>query len=144
MPNTETPKTPEQNEKPQKPSPETRAKKNKKSEEWLIRVSSALDKDLKKSTNRFQRELKKTADKVLDEWNRGEEAWHDAHKKRNNLTRTEQRTGAWNEADKKIDDIRKGKLNGEPRKYKPGELKLAVGIKSSPRLPIEIDTGYQR
>ena len=41
MPKTEAPKTPEQNEKPQKPSPETRVKRN---EEGQSRLAKALNK----------------------------------------------------------------------------------------------------
>lgn len=108
MPKTEAPKTPEQNEKPQKPSPETRVKKNERSANNL---STKID----KKTEEFMNYRDREATRVLDEANRGEEAWHEAHKERNKLTQTERRTEAGKKADKKIDDIRKGKIDGKKR-----------------------------
>lgn len=109
MPNTEAPKTPEQNEKPQKPSPETRVKKNEKSENTL---RSRSDRKLAEYLNYQDRE----STKILDEANKGEEAWHEAHKQRNNLTQTERRTEPGKQADAKIDELRKGKLDGKKRR----------------------------
>lgn len=115
MPNTETPKAPEQNEKPQKPSPETRVKKNEKSENSL---RSRSDRKLVEYLNYQDRE----STKILDEANKGEEAWHEAHKQRNNLTQTERRTEPGKQADAKIDELRKGKLDGKKRRGSPEDI----------------------
>lgn len=124
MPKTEAPKTPEQNEKPQKPSPETRVKKNERSANNL---STKID----KKTEEFMNYRDREATRVLDEANRGEEAWHEAHKERNKLTQTERRTEAGKKADKKIDDIRKGKIDGKKRQSWPEDLVQASHIRDS-------------
>lgn len=119
MPKTEMPKTPEKKEEPKQPSPETRVNDNKREE-------SRLQEEWHRSDMRATEANKKAAKKALNEWNRWEEAWHDAHKKRNNLTETERRTDAGKEADRKIDELRKGKLDGKKRKYSPTDQQDAA------------------
>lgn len=42
------------------------------------------------------------------------------------MTETERRTDAGKEADKKIDELRKGKLDGKKRKYSPADQTDAI------------------
>lgn len=90
------------------------------------REESRLQKEWSKSNVKAVEANKRAARKAINEWNRWEEAWHDAHKKRNNLTETERRTGTGKEADKKIDDLRKGKIDGKKRKYSPADQTDAI------------------
>lgn len=119
---TEAPKTPEKKEQQEKPSPETRVDRNKKSENTLNA------KRMKKAKELMEYEDREST-KILDEANKGEDAWHEAHRQRNNLTSTEQRTEVGKQADKKIDDIRKGKIDGKQRKGKPEDLIPASDIR---------------
>lgn len=63
MPKTEAPNTPEQNEKPQKPSPETRVKKNEKSENKL----NSFQKELLAAGRGLRKKAEKASEKVLNE-----------------------------------------------------------------------------
>ena len=96
--------------------------KNEKSENTL---RSRSDRKLAEYLNYQDRE----STKILDEANKGEEAWHEAHKQRNNLTQTERRTEPGKQADAKIDELRKGKLDGKKRKGSPEDILDASDIR---------------
>lgn len=62
---------------------------------------------------------------VLDEGNRGEEAWHRAMRERGNEDMQRRRNG-W-ETD--IDKLRRGEVNGQPRENSPEDLRDAAQIR---------------
>lgn len=62
---------------------------------------------------------------VIDEWNRGEEAWHDALKNRHNEPMQKRRNGGETDLDK----LRDGELNGKPREYSPEDLSDATRVR---------------
>lgn len=64
---------------------------------------------------------------VLDEANRGEEAWHKAMKNRGNEEMQRRRNGG--ETD--IDRLRRGEVNGQPRENSPEDLAMATEIRGT-------------
>jgi hypothetical protein len=68
---------------------------------------------------------------VLDEANRGEEAWHDAMKNRRNETRTETVKREQGQTIDEIDNLRNGNIDGKPRENSPEDLAMAAEIRST-------------
>jgi hypothetical protein len=70
-------------------------------------------------------ELDRQWQSVIDEWNAGEKAWHDAMKNRRNEEMQKRRNGG--ETD--VDRLRNGELNGKPREYSPEDLSDATQVR---------------
>lgn len=68
---------------------------------------------------------------VLDEANRGEEAWHSAMRERRNETKTETIQREQGERPDTVENLRNGQINGKPRENSPEDLRDAAHIRQT-------------